>query len=82
MTKQTSVGVSSTSFGGNTGYIDITDDISDIKDKIISIIPVSYGERDFPAIGGFCFMQSDTVVRICSNRTGYIHRIKITIIYS
>ena len=81
LTKETTAGASSSSFGGNVGYVDITNDISDIKDRIISIIPVSYGERDFSSLGGFCFMQSDTVVRVCSNRTGFVHRIKITIIY-
>lgn len=82
LTKETTAGSSSSSFGGNVGYVDITNDISDIKDRIISIIPVSYGERDFSSLGGFCFMQSDTVVRVCSNRTGFVHRIKITIIYT
>ena len=81
MTKETTTEASSSSFGVNTGYVDITNDISDIKDRIISIIPVSYGEKDFSSLGGFCFMQSDTIVRVCSNRTGFIHTIKITIIY-
>lgn len=81
LTKETTTEASSSSFGGNTGYVDITNDISDIKDRIISIIPVSYGEKDFSSLGGFCFMQSDTIVRVCSNRTGFIHTIKITIIY-
>ena len=71
----------STVFGGYNGWADITNDISDIRNRIISIIPVSYGETDYPALGGFCFMQSDTVLRVCSNRGGLSHTVKITIIY-
>ena len=80
LTKTITTGSVSTAFGGYNGYADISSDIKDIKDKIISIIPVSYGEQGAPNLGGFCFMQSDTIVRLCSNRS-VTNIVKITIIY-
>ena len=74
-------GAISTAFGGYQGYADISKDVADIADKIISVIPVSYGRTAAPNIGGFCHMQSNTVVRLNSN-IATTENIKITVIYS
>ena len=71
----------STAFGGYQGFADISSDISDISDKIISIIPISYGRIGSSNIGGFCHMQDNTVVRLNTNYTT-TENVKITVIYT
>lgn len=79
--KVITTGAVSTAFGGYQGYADISKDVADIADKIISVIPVSYGLTGAPNLGGFCHMQSDTVVRLNLNRAD-TENVKITVIYS
>lgn len=79
--KVITTGAVSTAFGGYQGYADISKDVADIADKIVSVIPVSYGRTGAPNIGGFCHMQSDTVVRLNSN-VAATENVKITVIYT
>ena len=67
--------------GGYQGYADISSDISDIAENIIAVIPISYGRNGATNLGGFCHMQSNTVVRLNSNFTT-TENVKIIVIYT
>lgn len=73
----------STIFGGYGHYVDITNDIADISDRVIAKVPVSLGESASTStnLGGFCFFQGDTnIVRVCSNRS-QAQNIRVTVFY-
>lgn len=70
-----------TAIGGYNGYADISSQVSDIQDKIIVSIPVGCGRTSATNLGGYCFMQSNTIVRLSTNSTN-TEKVKVVVIYT